>query len=180
MILIKLVKYMNSTLKKAYGKYYARPVVTQTIGIAELAEHMAKHNTPYSTGAITGVLTDMVACIKELVLQNIAVKIDNLAIFSIGIINKKGTENIKDWSISKCIAGYRLRARATGNLSSSQLAIDASAKNANTILGEDDTDGSSSTDSSGNSDSSGSSDSSDSSDTSDSSGNSDSDDGAIE
>lgn len=145
MILIKLVKNMNSTIKKAFGKYYARPVVTQTIGIAELAEHMAKHNTPFSPGAITGVLTDMVACIKELVLQNIAVKIDNLAIFSIGIINKKGADSIKDWSIAKYIEGYRLRARATGNLSNAQLAIDTSAKNASSILGDDedteDTDG---------------------------------------
>nr|WP_297658768.1 DNA-binding protein [uncultured Prevotella sp.] len=138
MILIKLVKNMNTTIKQAFGKYYARPVVTQTIGIAELAEHMAKHNTPFSPGAITGVLTDMVACIKELVLQNIAVKIDNLAIFSIGIINKKGADSVKDWSIAKYIEGYRLRARATGQLSNAQLAIDTSAKNASSILGDDD------------------------------------------
>ena len=153
MILVKLVKYMNSALQKAYGKYYARPVVTQTIGIAELAEHMAKHNTPFSPGAITGVLTDMVACIKELVLQNVAVKIDNLAIFSIGIINKKGADSIKDWSIAKCIAGYRLRARATGSLSNAQLALDTSAKNASDILGAD---GSESTTPGGDTDTSGS------------------------
>ena len=28
MILIKLVKNKNKTIKEAYGKYYARPVVT--------------------------------------------------------------------------------------------------------------------------------------------------------
>ena len=44
MILIKLVKNKNKTIKEAYGKYYARPVVTETIGIDELAEHMASHN----------------------------------------------------------------------------------------------------------------------------------------
>lgn len=91
MILIKLVKNKNKTIKEAYGKYYARPVVTETIGIDELAEHMASHNTPFSKGAIKGLLTDMVSCVKELVLQNKAVKIDNLAIFSIGIINKMGS-----------------------------------------------------------------------------------------
>ena len=90
MILIKLVKNKNKTIKEAYGKYYARPVVTETIGIDKLAEHMASHNTPFSKGAIKGLLTDMVSCVKELVLQNKAVKIDNLAIFSIGIINKIG------------------------------------------------------------------------------------------
>ena len=83
MILIKLAKNKNKTIKEAYGKYYARPVVTETIGIDELAEHMASHNTPFSKGAIKGLLTDMVSCVKELVLQNKAVKIDNLAIFAL-------------------------------------------------------------------------------------------------
>ena len=73
MILIKLVKNKNKTIKEAYGKYYARPVVTETIGIDELAEHMSSHNTPFSKGAIKGLLTDMVSCVKELVLQNKAV-----------------------------------------------------------------------------------------------------------
>ena len=57
MILIKLAKNKNKTIKEAYGKYYARPVVTETIGIDELAEHMASHNTPFSKGAIKGLLT---------------------------------------------------------------------------------------------------------------------------
>ena len=101
MILIKLAKNKNKTIKEAYGKYYARPVVTETIGIDELAEHMASHNTPFSKGAIKGLLTDMVSCVKELVLQNKAVKIDNLAIFSIGIINKMGAASIKEWNLAK-------------------------------------------------------------------------------
>ena len=123
MILIKLAKNKNKTIKEAYGKYYARPVVTETIGIDELAEHMASHNTPFSKGAIKGLLTDMVSCVKELVLQNKAVKIDNLAIFSIGIINKMGAASIKEWSLAKFVEGYRLRARATGKLSNTQLSL---------------------------------------------------------
>ena len=126
MILIKLAKNKNKTIKEAYGKYYARPVVTETIGIDELAEHMASHNTPFSKGAIKGLLTDMVSCVKELVLQNKAVKIDNLAIFSIG--------SIKEWSLAKFVEGYRLRARATGKLSNTQLSLDANAKNAMDLL----------------------------------------------
>ena len=129
MILIKLAKNKNKTIKEAYGKYYARPVVTETIGIDELAEHMASHNTPFSKGAIKGLLTDMVSCVKELVLQNKAVKIDNLAIF-----NKMGAASIKEWSLAKCVEGYRLRARATGKLSNTQLSLDANAKNAMDLL----------------------------------------------
>jgi glucose/arabinose dehydrogenase len=36
------------------------------------------------------MITDMVSCVKELTLQGFAVKIDDLAIFSIGIRNKEG------------------------------------------------------------------------------------------
>ena len=134
MILIKLAKNKNKTIKEAYGKYYARPVVTETIGIDELAEHMASHNTPFSKGAIKGLLTDMVSCVKGLALQNNAVKIDSLAIFSIGIINKMGAASIKEWSLAKFVEGYRLRARATGKLSNTQLSLDANAKNAMDLL----------------------------------------------
>jgi len=32
---------------------------------------MSNHNTPFSKGAIKGMLTDMVVCIKELLLEGI-------------------------------------------------------------------------------------------------------------
>lgn len=88
MLLYVLKLNQNAKMPEAYGKYYAYPVITQTVGIDGLAEHMASHNTPFSKGAIKGMITDMVSCIKELTLQGFAVKIDDLAIFSIGIRNK--------------------------------------------------------------------------------------------
>lgn len=137
MILFKLSKNKNPKIKEAYGKYYARPVVTQTIDLNGLAEHMTEHNTGFSPGATKGLLTDMVKCIKELVLQGFAVKIDDLAIFSIGLKTKKGADSEDDFSVTKNIEGVRLRARATGNLTSSKLDIQASLKNAANLLVED-------------------------------------------
>ena len=137
MILFKLSKNKNPKIQKAYGKYYARPVVTQTINLNGLAEHMTEHNTGFSPGATKGLLTDMVKCIKELVLQGFAVKIDDLAIFSIGLKTKKGADSEDDFSVAKNIEGVRLRARATGNLTSSKLDIQASLKNAANLLVED-------------------------------------------
>ena len=137
MILFKLSKNKNPKIQKAYGKYYARPVVTQTVDLNGLAEHMTEHNTGFSPGATKGLLTDMVKCIKELVLQGIAVKIDDLAIFSIGLKTKKGADSEDDFSVAKNIDGVRLRARATGNLTSSKLDIQASLKNAANLLVED-------------------------------------------
>ena len=137
MILFKLSKNKNPKTKEAYGKYYARPVVTQTVDLNGLAEHMTEHNTGFSPGATKGLLTDMVKCIKELVLQGLAVKIDDLAIFSIGLKTKKGADSEDDFSVAKNIEGVRLRARATGNLTSSKLDIQASLKNAANLLVED-------------------------------------------
>ena len=48
MILYTLKKYVNEKLSAAYGKFFAYPVVTQTYGLDELAEHMSMHNTPFS------------------------------------------------------------------------------------------------------------------------------------
>ena len=87
MIQYVLKKNINEKMPNAYGKFFAYPVITQTYDIDQLVDHMASHNTPFSRGALKGMLTDMVACIRELVLQGIAVKIADLAIISIGIKN---------------------------------------------------------------------------------------------
>ena len=117
MILYTLKKYVNEKLSAAYGKFFAYPVITQTYGLDELAEHMESHNTPFSKGAIMGMLTDMVSCVRELVLQGIAVKIPDLAIFSIGIKNTRGgAVKEEEFTVAANIDGLKLRARATGSL----------------------------------------------------------------
>ena len=136
MILLNLYKNKNKKMPNAYGKYYAYPVVTQTIGMDGLATHMSGHNTPFSPGAIKGMLTDMVICIRELCLQGIAVKIDNLAIFSIGIKHKEGANSEKEFTVAKNVEGVRLRARATGELVSDKLKLDATLKKASSLTGD--------------------------------------------
>lgn len=119
MIQVVLKQNKNKKMPNAYGLYYAYPVVNETYDLDKLAEHMSSHNTPFSKGAIKGMLTDAVNCIRELNLQGIAVKINDLAIFSLGIKNKMGAKNI---------AGVKSRARATGNLISASLNLDATIK----------------------------------------------------
>ena len=136
MLLYVLKLNQNAKMPEAYGKYYAYPVITQTVGIDGLAEHMASHNTPFSKGAIKGMITDMVSCIKELTLQGIAVKIDDLAIFSIGIRNKEGAASEKEFTIAKNIDGFRLRARGTGEFSAKTINLDATLKKATVLLGD--------------------------------------------
>ena len=121
--MIPIVLYQNTNQKivEAFGKWFPRVVSTKTVGLEELAEHMAAHNTPYSKGAILGMLTDATACTKELLLEGYNVKYDNLAIFSLGLKVKKGADSKEDFSVAKDIAGLKLRARATGELKTSNL-----------------------------------------------------------
>ena len=117
-------KYQNKNQKSAvYGRWFARAVtIGKTFDLDDLAKHMSEHNTPYSKGAIKGVLTDMVDCIRELVLEGKAVKLPNLAIFSAGIETAKGgAAKSEDFSTSKHIDSVYLRARATGEFTSAEL-----------------------------------------------------------
>ena len=75
-----ILKKNNVEGSHSFGKWYAFPVKESTVDIDKLAEHMAAHNTPYSAGAIKGIITDMVSCIKELLLEGRSVKLPDLAI----------------------------------------------------------------------------------------------------
>ena len=106
--------------KPQYLKWYAYPVKEETVGLDKLAEHMAQHNTPYSAGAIKGILTDMVTCIKELLLDGKNVKLPDLAIFSIGI-KSAGAATQEEFTPAANVKALRLRARATGKLSAKDI-----------------------------------------------------------
>ena len=116
---------------KAFKKWFAYPEIKETVDIDDLAAHMSSHNMPFSKGAIKGILTDMVSCIKELLLEGKNVKIADLAIFSLGIKNTKGgADSEQEFSVVKHIQGVKLRARATGDLITKNLNLDASLKKA--------------------------------------------------
>lgn len=129
--MIRYKKYQmtgeNSPLK---GLWYARPVIEETYDTERLAKHMANHNTPYSAGVVKGVLTDMISCIKELILDGKNVKLDNLAIFSVGIVSRKGAASAADFTLADNVKGLKLRARATGELSNAQINLEGQMKEA--------------------------------------------------
>ena len=101
---------------KAFNKWFAYPVIKETVDLDDLASHMSSHNTVFSKGVILGMLTDMVGCIKELLLEGKNVKIADLAIFSLGIKNNGGADKAEDFNVVKHLKGVKLRARATGEL----------------------------------------------------------------
>ena len=112
------------------GLWYARPVIDETLDIVALAKHMSKHNTPFSPGVIKGVLADMVECIKELILDGKSVKLDDLAIFSVGIVSAGGATSAETFKVSDNVQGLKLRARATGQLSNAQINLEGQLREA--------------------------------------------------
>ena len=135
-----MVRYILQQIKitshKCFGKWFAKNVVEETIDLDGLAEHMSHHNSPYSKGVIKGLLTDMIGCIKELLLEGKNVKIDDLAIFSLGIKNKEMAVKEDDFTVSKNIGGVKLKARATGDLMSKSLNLEATLKKATFVNGK--------------------------------------------
>jgi len=131
-----ILKQIKITSSRAYGKWFAKNVVEETVDLDGLAGHMSSHNSVYSKGVIKGLLTDMIGCIKELLLEGKNVKIDDLAIFSLGIKNKLTADTEEAFTVTKNIEGVKLRARATGELMSKSLRLDATLKRAKYINGK--------------------------------------------
>lgn len=121
--MIRYQKYQNKRDGNFKNMWYVRAVSDETVDLEGLAKHMSAHNTPYSAGTIHGVLKDMVACVKELVLDGKKIKLADLAIFSAGI-SSYGTETAKECGAEN-IRDIHLCARPTGDLRSRILTTEA-------------------------------------------------------
>ena len=131
-----ILKQNGVSTSTSYKKYYAKPVIEQTMNLQQLAKHMADHNSGFSEAMCLGVITEMIRCIKEMILEGKNVKIDDLAIFSCGIKNTPGgAESEDDFTVSKNIRGVKLRVRATGELTASSLNLEAQLKKATAVVG---------------------------------------------
>lgn len=131
-----VLKQLNNPGNSNDGKYYARPVIEETMDLNALAKHMAAHNSGFSEAMCVGVITAMISCIKEMILEGKNVKIDNLAIFSCGIRNTTGgAASEEEFSISHNIQGVKFRARATGSLSNVALNLNATLRKASAVVG---------------------------------------------
>ena len=130
-----MLKYVLRPLvnsKSSYnGRYYAYPAIEETVDLKALAKHMANHHSGFSEAICYAVVQSMVRCIKEMVLDGKNVKVDDLAIFSCGIVNVTGRAlSAAEFTTPKHIRRVKLRARATGELSNSSLNLEATLKKA--------------------------------------------------
>ena len=78
----------------------------------------------------------MVICIRELTLQGVAVKIEDLAIFSLGIKTKPADSSSK-FSAQANVESFYLRSRATGQFTRAELKTVASISEMDKYMVED-------------------------------------------
>jgi hypothetical protein len=103
MIELYLSKVTETSETEQAGKLYARVSYKQTLGVQEMARHMAEHNTVFSEGSITGILIDFVKCVREQVLMGNTVKIDDLAIFK-ATVEANALETMYDAQADKTVS----------------------------------------------------------------------------
>ena len=116
----RLYQRENKENPEEDAKWYARSAPDRTMDFEDLVSHMSEHNSPYSCGVIHGVLTDMLDCVKELVLDGKNVRLGDLGLFSVGI-SSKGALTSEMWKVATHLRGVHLKVRNTKTWSNTEL-----------------------------------------------------------
>jgi len=132
--MIKYKKYKNKNGKSAaYGKWFGR-AVRELMEFDEFIEHMAKHHCVFSEATIRGVIIEMEICLREMLLEGKAVRLDDLGIFALGL-ETRGESSSEKFTADSIKAvhmnlylGKRFRAR--------NLFADAKFKEADKYIGD--------------------------------------------
>ena len=134
--MIKYKKYQNKNDKNAaYGKWFGR-AVHELMEFDEFIEHMAKHHCVYSEGTLRGVLIEMEICLRELLLEGKAVRLDDLGIFALSIANKKGGAREQEDYTASLITGVRMNLFLGKRFRARELYKDAKFREADKYIGD--------------------------------------------
>ena len=106
MIFFFLFQNKNEEMPKAYQKWYARPVVTETIDLDYIAERIQRNSTAKKSDA-KAVLTEMVEVITDALQSSQRVKIDGFGAFKVGL-SSRGADSEEDFTVSENVRGMRI------------------------------------------------------------------------
>lgn len=83
--MLRYKKYQDTRSNSSHqGEWYGR-AVHELVEFDEFVKHMANHHCVFSEATIKGVLIEAETCLRELLLDGKAVRIDELGIFRIGL-----------------------------------------------------------------------------------------------
>lgn len=134
--MIKYKKFQNKAKdSKAFGKWFGR-AVHEIVEFDDFIGHMANHHCVYSEGTLRGVLIEMEICLRELLLEGKAVRMDDLGIFALSIANKKGgAEKAEDYT-PNMIDGVRMNLYLGKRFRAKSLFADAKFREADKYIGD--------------------------------------------
>ena len=144
---------------RAFGKFYARVKYLESLNTRRLSNHIAEHGSIYTPDVVYGVMEKFRSCLIEMLLESKRVKIEGLGTFYATIECSKGGAVSKDkFNVQKNIEGLHIRflpeQEQETNISSRQFLKQAEFVNIDSLLKNEEENGSGSGNSgSGNSDS---------------------------
>ena len=134
--MIKYQKYQVKNEKSAVdGKWLAR-ALHDIVSFEEFIAHMAAHHCSFSEGTIRGVIIEMETCLRELLLEGKAVRLDDLGILSVGIVNQKGGCDTSEELTASTIRSCRLNMYLGKRFRAAGLLKDAKFREAGKYIGD--------------------------------------------
>ena len=104
--MIRFKKYRsNNESNSTNGKWYGR-AVHELVEFDKFIRHMANHHCVFSEAVIRGVLIEAESCLRELLLEGKAVRLDGIGIFRIGL-ETEGAETAAKFTANS-IKGVRV------------------------------------------------------------------------
>ena len=106
MVFYKLIQNMNENMEKSYMKWYAFPVVTETVDLDYIAERIQRNSTAKKSDA-KAVLTEMVEVMTDCLQNSQRVKIEGLGSFKVGL-SSRGADTPDDFNVNENVKGMRI------------------------------------------------------------------------
>lgn len=137
--MLRYKKYQDNRVNSKHrGAWYARSV-HQLVEFDDFVKHMANHHCVFSEATIRGVLIEAETCLRELLLDGKAVRLDDLGIFRIGI-KTEAADELQDFTADN-ITGVRVNLYLGKRFRAADLYNDARFKEADRYAVDDIVDG---------------------------------------
>ena len=89
----------NPTKPEMPEKAYARVQINEVISTKKFVAHISDHNGVFSKGTVKGVTTDLVNCLREMLVAGNKVEIEGLGTFGISL-SSEGAESMEKFTAS--------------------------------------------------------------------------------
>ena len=94
--------------KKSEKKVYAYAQMRELITLPQLAKHICLHGSPYGRDVVIGVITAVVDCVRENLLEGNKVQLGEMGAFYLAF-NSQGVDTAEDFNPANNITQVRVR-----------------------------------------------------------------------